>query len=235
MLPLHPKTESRGISFSTKHIMTKEQMPPEVYANLLDSIGDILMKNGIKATSMDHIASSLHISKRTLYEIFDNKSNMVSESLKALHKRMCREHAEIFESSDNVMEAILLNFVKQRDFLSKTNVDFFRDVEAHFSEAKINSIESKRLFLDYLVAMLQKGVDQGYFRKDINLDVQCRMMHIQMESLKRMEEFFPPDITLLDAYDSVNISFLRGICSMKGLEMLDSLTSNLFDKTITTK
>lgn len=210
-------------------------MTPEAYSALLDSIGDILLKNGIKATSMDSIASTLHISKRTLYEIFDNKCNMVSESLKALHQRMSREHTQIFESADNVMEAILLNFVKQRDFLSKTNVEFFRDIDSYFAEAKIHSNESKQLFIDTLVAMLQKGVDQGYFRSDVNLNIQCRMMHIQMESLKRMEEFFPPDITLLDAFDSVNISFLRGICSVKGMEMLDSLISKLFDKTLTDK
>ncbi|MBD5358838.1 MAG: TetR/AcrR family transcriptional regulator [Bacteroides sp.] len=215
--------------------MIKDRLTPEAYATLLDSISNILLSNGIKATSMDFIASSLHISKRTLYEVFDSKSSMVSESLKALHQRMCHEHTQIFESSENVMEAILLNFIKHRDFLSKTNVDFLRDIDYHFAEAKIHSEDSKQLFIDNFVAMLQKGVEQGYFREDVNLHVQCRMMLIQMESLKRMEEFFPPDITLLDVYDSVNISFLRGICSLKGMEMLDSLTSKLFDKNITDK
>lgn len=215
--------------------MTKDRLTSEAYSSLLNSIADILMQNGIKATSMDLIASTLHISKRTLYEIFDNKSQMVSESLSALHERIKKEHTAIFESTGNVMEAILLNFVKQRDFLSKTSVEFISDVDALYAETKIHTAESRQLFFDNFMALLNKGVDQGYFRSDINLRVQCRMMHIQLESLKRMEELFPPDISLLDAFDSVSISFLRGIASLKGLDMLDQLTSKLYHKTITEK
>ena len=57
------------------------------------------------------------------------------------------------------------------------------------------------------------------------------MMSIQMESLKRMEELFPPDITLLEVYDSICISFLRGISSPKGLEILDGLLEKHHFKT----
>lgn len=57
--------------------MTREDMTPEAYEELLESITDILLRNGLKATTMDSIAASLQMSKRTLYEIFDNKSQMV--------------------------------------------------------------------------------------------------------------------------------------------------------------
>ncbi len=215
--------------------MTKDRLTPEAYSSLLDSITDILMQNGIKATSMDFIASTLHISKRTLYEVFGNKNQMVSECISALHERIKKEHSAIFESTENVMEAILLHFVKQRDFLSKTSVEFISDMDALYAQTEIHTAESRQLFLDNFVAIMRKGVEQGYFRSDVNLRVQCRMMHIQMESLKRMEELFPSDITLLDAFDSVSIAFLRGIASLKGLEMLDQLTSKLYNKTIKEK
>lgn len=215
--------------------MAKDRPIPEAHANLLDSISEILIRNGIKATSMDFIASSLHISKRTLYEIFESKTEMVTFALGALHQKMCKEHSEIFESTDNVLEAIVLGFLRQRDFMSKVNVDFFSDMDSLFSEAKVNSKESKQNLVDNIVDMLLKGVEQGYIRSDINLNVLCRMMLIQMESLKRMEELFPPDITLLDAYDTVSISFLRSIASAKGLRMLDPLIKKLYDKTITDK
>ena len=210
--------------------MTNENQTSDAKARLLDSIADILIRNGIKATSMDSIASTLHISKRTLYEIFGSKAEMVTQALSALHLRMRMEHTHIFESTENVLEAILLSFLKQRDIMSKLNVDFFSDMDSLFAEAKMHSKESKQEFIDNIVAMLRKGVEQGYFRDDVNLNVQCRMMLIQMESLKRMEELFPPDITLLDAYDTVSIGFLRSMASIKGMEMLDQLTRKLYDK-----
>ena len=215
--------------------MTKDQMTQEAYSSLLNSIADILTENGIKSTSMDLIASTLHISKRTLYEIFENKTEMVTQALSSLHQRMCGEHKKIFETADNILEAIILSFHKQRDLLSKLNVDFFRDMDSYFSEVKVHSKKSKQNFIENIVDMLQKGVEQGYFRDDVNMTVQCRLMLIQMESLKRMEEFFPSDITLLDAYDCASIGFLRSISSPKGMVILDDLIRKLYDKTITDK
>lgn len=207
-------------------------MTKEAYSSLLNSIADILIENGIKATSMDLIATSLHISKRTLYEIFDSKTSMVTEALIAFHRRMCEEHAKIFSSSDNVLEAILLGFHRQRDFLSRVNVNFFRDRDSLFAEARCMSAQSKQNFIDNIVELLERGVKEGLFRDDVNMKVQCRLMLIQMESLKRMEELFPPDISLLNAYDSVSIGFLRSIASIRGLEILDNLIKKLSAKTI---
>lgn len=205
-------------------------MTKEAYSSLLNSIADILIENGIKATSMDLIATSLHISKRTLYEIFDSKTNMVTEALIAFHSRMCEEHARIFSSSDNILEAIILSFHKHRDFISHVNVNFFRDRDSHFAEAQCLSAQSKQKFIDNIVELLGKGVEQGLFREDVNMEVQCRLMLIQMESLKRMEELFPPDISLIDAYDSVSLGFLRSIASYRGLVILDDLIEKLSNK-----
>lgn len=207
-------------------------MTKEAYSSLLNSIADILIENGIKATSMDLIATSLHISKRTLYEIFDSKTNMVTEALIAFHSRMCEEHARIFSSSSNVLEALILGFHKQRDFLKRANVNFFRDRDSHFAESQCLSAKSKQNFIDNIVGLLDKGVEQGLFREDVNMKVQCRLMLIQMESLKRMEEFFPPDISLIDAYDSVSLGFLRSISSYQGLIILDDIIQKLTNKTI---
>ncbi len=67
------------------------------------------------------------------------------------------------------------------------------------------------------------GVEQGVFRQDVNYPITLRMMSIQMESLKRMEEFFPPDVKLQDALDTIIVGFLRSIASPKGMEILDDI------------
>ncbi len=210
-------------------------MTPEAYSALLTSIADILIDNGIKATSMDYIAASLHISKRTLYEIFGNKTHMVTQALISFHQRMCREHTEIYNTTENVLEAALLSFRKQRDFLSRVNVDFFKDRDSVFAEVKFRSTQSKQDFVDNIAAILNKGVEQGLFRSDLNLALNCKLMLVVMESLKRMEEFFPPEVTLIDAYDATSIGFLRSIATVEGHKMLDQMITKISDKTITDK
>lgn len=207
--------------------MTKEDMTSEAYDKLTYGIVELLLTKGLKATTMDSIASDLQISKRTLYEIFTSKNEMVKCAVEAYHKYHTAKLKEIFNSSSNVLEGILRGFIYHRDDMRRVNVDFFRDMDTLFPEARHHSSKHKQKFLENYVRVLKKGVRQGYFRKNVNFMLQCRLLWIQMESLKRMEEVFPPDITLMEAYDSICISFLRAITTPRGMAMLDSVVETL--------
>lgn len=134
---------------------------------------------------------------------------------------------EIFLNASNVMEGILKGFFAHRDLMRQTNVNFFRDLDSLFAESRTESNSAKLSFLDNYVKVLEKGAEEGFFRKDVNFLLGCRLQWIHMESLKRMEEFFPPDITLLEAYDSICIGFLRSISTHKGLDILDRTLETL--------
>lgn len=207
--------------------MTREDMAPETYASLLSSIMDILLENGLKNTTMDSIALKLKISKRTLYEMFSSKSEMVAEVLKSLHQHLSEENRNIAANSSNSMEALLRGFKNYRDVMRKANVNFFRDMDSLFAEARKTCDKSKEAYFENFVTTLRKGRDEGLFRDDMNYTVQCRMIGIQMESLKRMEQLFPPDISLLDVYDNICIGFLRAIATPKGSELLDTLLADI--------
>lgn len=194
------------------------------YRELMEFIIKLLMHNGIKSTTMDAVASELHISKRTLYEIFSNKEEMVDQALKFFHEKVRSELSSIFNTSENVMEAILRCFLYNRDMMSRVCVAFVRDVNEYHSNCLHPNRDQEDL---YFYEVLQKGVDEGYFYDDLNLKVQCRMLGIQMESLKRMEELFPPDITLLEAFDNISLGFLRGICNDKGRKELEKVKTLL--------
>lgn len=203
--------------------MRRDEMTDKAYGDLLDGIAKILVSVGPKAATMEHIASSLKMSKRTLYEIFPSKDRMLEEVMDSIHNRMIDANRRIFENSDNIMDAMIKAFLLQRDFMRHVNVNFFRDMDRHFEKVKLNSEAKKVCYYKGFVDLLKKGTTQGVVRDDINFMVQCRMMDIQMESLKRMEELFPPDISLLEVYDSIVTGFLRGIATPKGMKMLDSL------------
>lgn len=201
--------------------MRKEDIKPAQYNRMLECIMTALKQHGLKATTMDFISSSLQMSKRTLYEIFGSKEAMFREAHSFFHNQMAQNMKEIFATSNNVMEAIIKCFLYNRDFMSNVSADFIRDMEQFANHDHLISEAQRRHHYQNLYDVLEKGVLEGYFRDDVNLKVQCRMFTIQMESLKRTEELFPEDITLLEVYDSIIIGFLRGISSHKGLEQLE--------------
>ena len=207
----------------------------DLYNSILEAIMPVLMKNGLKATTMDSIAAKLQMSTRTLYEIFGSKEDMFIAAHKYFHSKMAEEMKKTFTASQNVMEAIIKCFLYNRDLMEFVSADFIRDLE-QFANQDISVSENRRRHhYQNLFDVLQKGVEEGYFRDDINLQIQCRMLIIQMEALKRTEELFPSDISLLEVYDSSIIGFLRGISSYKGLEEIEKFMPLILNKTTQTE
>ena len=64
------------------------------------------MTLGIKAVHMDDIASSLSISKRTLYELFGDKEELLLEVFRFYRRCMNEYMQEIASSANNVLEVI---------------------------------------------------------------------------------------------------------------------------------
>lgn len=208
-------------------MMRKEEINKEQYERILEAVRLAFIKNGVKATTMDSIATSLQMSKRTLYEIFGSKEEMFYEAQRYFHKKIGDIMKNIFLTSDNVMEAIIKCFLYNRDLMSDVNVEFIKDMKEYTKHLDNLSEEKKRQHYHNLYDVLKRGVEEGYFRKDINLLIQCHMLTIQMESLKSSEELFPKGISLIEIFDSIILSFLRGISTPKGLEELEQYTPYL--------
>lgn len=192
------------------------------YNRILEVVMEAFIKNGVKATTMDSLASALQMSKRTLYEIFGNKEETFREAHKYFHRKIANTLKEIFSSSDNVMEGIIRCFLYNRDLMSNLNVDFIRDMEEYAHHNK--SEENKRRHYQNLHDVLKKGVEEGYVRDDINLMLQCYLLTIQMEALKRSEDLIIKDISLLEVFDNIILGFLRAISTSKGLLELERYT-----------
>lgn len=175
---------------------------------------------------MDTVASRLGMSKRTLYEIFGSKDEMIKATIEELERSGREFVARTFSTTENVMEALIKVFKHNRDNMRSISVDFFRDLDL-YKDKRATYDRTRHARYDEIMKMFEKGVEEGMFRPDVDYKVQTRIMGIQMEGLKRMEEFFPSDITLLRVYDAIIVGFLRSIASPKGMGILDRLTHDL--------
>lgn len=203
--------------------MNREHSEGNFPENLLNEITEILLKNGLKATTMDDVAARLKMSKRTLYELFTSKANMVQLALGTLHKNLVEAHSQILLESNNAIEAILKCFMHHRSAMQQINADFFKDLDEFYPEERQNCSGSKEVYFTNLTNLLDIGVEEGLFRREIDFRVYCHIVAVQMELLKRAENIFPPDISLLEVYDSICIGAMRSIATSRGHEILDSL------------
>lgn len=174
-------------------------------------------QKGIKAVKMDDIAAELSVSKRTLYELYSDKENLLFEGVRKYHAQKQKEVDELIRNGDNVMSIILDIYLLKLKELSVTSPLFYRDL-TKYPQILAYMRKDKEKNRDRYLEFMQRGVAEGYFRKEVNYDlisylfdaVGSYMMEHLFEKY-RFEELF------------VNMIFvpLRGFCTNKGVLVLD--------------
>lgn len=190
-------------------------------ARLYETIFSTICSSGLKGMTMDSLAKRLGMSKRTLYEKFDSKSDMMVRVMTHMGDVARIKYEEMFRGASDMMQAMLLLFEDRKQFMLKTDVSFFTDMDTLFPEVKECFRRTNARNRDRSEELYIKGIEEGVFRPGVNYQVLNRLLHIQMEALKRMEEVFPPGITITEAYDTIYMSYLRSIATEKGIRVLE--------------
>ena len=186
---------------------------------ILDTAMTLFARNGIKAVKMDDIARTLNISKRTIYELYENKEVILFEGIKRYNQRREEEMSQFVKGNTNVMDIILNVYKVKVEEFRFTNSLFYDDLEK-YPDVMAYLEKSRDENRKELIAFLNKGVKEGYFREDINND----LVTILFDSIGQL--FLQKRLYARFSIESVlnNIMFisLRGICTIKGIEVLDN-------------
>lgn len=205
----------------------KEYNREELKERIVNTASDAFKKMGVRAVHMDDIASSLSISKRTLYELFGDKEQLLLDVFSFYRQRVNKEMQEIAFSAENVLEVILTFYERRFNELCNVNPLFFRDLRKYPKVLEFIHEEQRRTDAD-AVSYFQKGIDQGIFRSDINFQIVNQTMAMQMDLL------IYSDITvhypLAEIYSEITILHMRGITTEKGYRMVDEFLKNLREK-----
>lgn len=190
------------------------------------SIFQLLLKKGLKGLTMDSIAAQLGISKRTLYEIFVNKTDMVVKIISYMFQLRRDMSEKIFTIAENSLLGAIQIFYIHRYFLCKINGIFFQDMDRYFPAIKKFYEEESQKDVYNIHRQFKRGIDEGFFREDADYLMQLRVFHLQLEALKRIENHFPTDISLENAYDIVYASLLYSLVTEKGKQWLQENKNN---------
>lgn len=182
---------------------------------------ELLTEKGVKATTMDSLSKKLQMSKRTLYEIFDNKNDLVVQTLE-YHRRQHRKKCdEAFRSSANLIEGLLSIFKLHREEMKRVNIDFFRDLDRLYPSLKPDLEENRTEVINQLQQLFAQGMEEGLFLDNLNYKALTHILILQMDAIKRVEKDFPDDLSFADIIDTMSICFLRSVVSPKGMKLLN--------------
>lgn len=140
---------------------------------------DLFLKLGFKSITMDDLATEMSISKKTIYKYFENKEVLVAECTENSHKIFRGLMQEVANSSFNAIEE---NFEIRKIFktiFSLGETSPLYQLRKYYPSIYEKVLEQENLEgVQFMQNNLAKGIDQGYYRADIDIEMTARLYFI---------------------------------------------------------
>ena len=190
----------------------------------------LFLEKGCRAVTMDDVASANRISKRTLYEVFRDKSELLAECIRQTHREYEKRLSELEETSANTIEFFLqaVDFWRSTRFFMEKQFGFIMELKKYYypvfeEVGRMITDSNVRMVRNLVVRGREDGcILDGYMDSDTFADLLVGALRVSNSLLteKRMESS-----PKYDPYDMV-VFTVRGISTRKGIEIIDNYLKN---------
>ena len=185
---------------------------------ILETAGEMFMRCGLRSVSIDDICNRIHISKKTFYMHFRSKEELIEALLGSMRKQREAQVAATNRSSNAIDIAMHEISEARTNNANDLFYNFFYDLRKYYPDIEARHESAMRqVMLDHFCRGLRKGIEEGYFRDDLNVEATVVLMHSHIlttiTDLRNYTKMSPTEITIFIAD-----SFLRLITSAKGWE-----------------
>ena len=189
------------------------------------------MHYGFKSFTMDDLAHKLGMSKKTLYELFPSKTDLVESTLDYVLQMTCKNIENFVQGEGSVIENVFRN---ERTVQTTFNIKSGRpiwELQKYYSKTyeRMESEFAKTdgLFIDKL---LEKGWQEGLFRKDINVNF-YKVFYTSVQRLRSITHTFPErEFPFWETIYTILEYFFRILVNEKGLKELERVLKEVKDK-----
>ncbi len=211
----------RGNHFSFISFHKEKMEKTDTRQRLLILAKDWFIEHGYKFVKTDDLAKELGISKRTIYSMFPSKDEMLIEALRLpiidfenkleeLALRMIDDDKFTFFENlislwDQIIEHSTIFTFKFDAEIKKYLPQFYSACLSHTNKRFSNF---KRVF--------EVGVERGYLKSEINIDVFMNIMHFTMSNMLRNENLANLPLNIKDVLRQIFIVVFTGAMTPAG-------------------
>jgi AcrR family transcriptional regulator len=201
-------------------------MNPKVNS-ILELVHKLYQRYGIKSVTMDDVAKHLGISKKTLYEHFRDKEDLVRNVLLQENNHQVRFFKAIEEKKLNAIEELFEVYKMLNLIFKEYNPSMEYDLRKYYPDLfiTITQIRRKRMY-ESVYNNLNKGKKEGLYRKELNAKIISKLHVIRTENFFDNDIFTQEELISFKMFHEVFIYHLQGILSHEGRSFFE----NNFDK-----
>ena len=153
---------------------------------------ELFARFGVRSVTMDEIARDLSISKKTIYQYFKDKDEIVTSTTKMHMEMEKQEYQEIADSSQNAIEELSqANKCMRKDF-REINPSLLFDLQKYHRKAWESWLDFKVFIRESITSNLKRGIDEGFFRKGIDVEA-LAIMRVEQVQIAFDDRVFPRD------------------------------------------
>lgn len=190
--------------------------------DILEQAHKLFMRFGVKSMTMDDVATHLRISKKTLYEHFSDKNDLVEQVVAGVCKHhrinidaICAKGLNAIDENHEITTFIVCQIGGVHP-----SVQF--DLQKYHPKAWAILDETERTDIFRCVSSnLRKGLKEGLYRDDLDVEVITRLYIARMDATWDGHVFPPDRFSIKDVLWKHFEYHIRGIASRKGIELLE--------------
>lgn len=191
----------------------------------MDSIKDeitikcctLFTKYGTKSITMDDIARELAMSKKTIYQHFSDKEDVVMAFIKQFVTHQIEQIEALRKNSENVIHELITSTEHMKMMMSSMNPALVFDLKKYHPKCWAVYLDFKKNFLEnFILETLNRGIEEGYFRKDLITAILARMRVEQVEMGFNPDIFPQTEFNLTEVQMECFNHFMYGISTIKG-------------------
>ena len=199
----------------------------EIRERIIEGASGLFRTYGIKSVTMDSLANQLGISKRTIYEVFSDKDDLLIAVLTRMARQQKEQVKRVLDESENSIVAIFRMLEINREYFQDISPAFQADLKKYHHDVLIG--KGDRIDMpDYRnnQQVIENGIKEELFRKEINPDLVNRCLYNLGRSIID-HDLYPFELfSRRDVIRNIFINYLRGISTPKGLDLINRLEKN---------
>ncbi|NVK85971.1 MAG: TetR/AcrR family transcriptional regulator [Cytophagia bacterium] len=199
----------------------------EVRDKIIEKAGDLMLHYGVRTVTMDDISRDLGISKKTIYQYFKDKKDLIN-TITEMHLDMERDRfsACLSENHDSIYSLILLSQC-MRESMRDMKLNLLNELQKFYPEAwnMFQKFKSETMLCS-ITSVIIKGQKEGYFRKALDPELMAKMRIEQVQAVFINPTLFPRDkYTLTEVQMQLFDHFVHGLFTLEGHQLFNQYTT----------
>ena len=188
---------------------------------IIEKATRLFLQLGFKSVTMDDLAVSLGISKKTLYIHFENKHQLVKQVAHTIFEKVTQDIIKIKEGASNPIEEFLCVKMEAMKYLGNEKTSPNYQLQKYFPKIYEDLKTKEYQYLGEVVkSSLQNGIDLGLFRNDIDVEFVSRLYLNGIRGIRDIEIFPIEQFKIEELFEKYLDYHLRAIVTPKGVKSL---------------